>query len=211
LGLTVGVRQEHWRAYDGFNYSLAPALSVQQPELSADSTSPKAVLAWTPNADWRVTASIGQAYRFPTVSELYQAVTVGTQLQTPNPNLDPEKALSTELSVERAWSKGRVRLSVFTEDIEDALISQTAAVTPGSTTLVAFVQNVDKVRARGVEAAAEARDVIVRGLDLNGSVTWVDAETREDAAFPAAVGKRTPPGPRACAGRPSPPGAPPIA
>ena len=29
-----------------------------------------------------------------------------------------------------------MRLSVFTEDIEDALISQTAAVTPGSTTLV---------------------------------------------------------------------------
>ena len=192
LGLTVGVRQEHWRAYDGFNYSLAPALSVRQPSLSADRTSPKAVLAWTPDADWRVTASIGQAYRFPTVSELYQAVTVGTQLQTPNPSLDPEKALSNELSVERAWRQGRVRLSVFTEDIEDALISQTAAVTPGSTTLVAFVQNVDKVRARGVEAAAEAHDVIVRGLDLNGSVTWVDAETREDTAFPAAAGKRTP-------------------
>jgi iron complex outermembrane receptor protein len=196
LGLTLGVRQEHWRAFDGLNYSLTPVLSIRQPKLSADRTSPKAVLAWTPGADWRVTASIGRAYRFPTVSELYQAVTVGPLLQTPNPDLDPEKALSTELSVERAWSRGRVRLSVFTEDIEDALISQTGAVTPGSTTPVSFVQNIDKVRSRGAEAVAEAHDVLFKGFDLSGSVTWVDSEIRKDAANAAAVGKRTPQVPR---------------
>jgi iron complex outermembrane receptor protein len=194
LGLTLGVRQEHWRAFDGLNYSLAPSLSVRQPRLSADRTSPKAVLAWRPDADWRVTASIGQAYRFPTVSELYQAVTVGQELRTPNPDLNPEKALSTELSAERSWSRGRVRLSLFTEDIDDALISQSAAIGPGQ--FVSFVQNVDKVRSRGVEAAAEARDVLFAGLDLSGSVTWVDSEIREDAANPAAVGKRTPQLPR---------------
>jgi len=194
LGLTLGVRQEHWRAFDGLNYSLAPALSVRQPKLSADRTSPKAVLAWTPAADWRVTASVGQAYRFPTVSELYQAVTVGQELRTPNPDLDPEKALSTELSAERSWSRGRVRLSVFTEDIEDALISQNAAIAPGQ--FVSFVQNVDKVRSRGVEAAAEAHDVLFKGFDLSGSVTWVDSEIRKDAANAAAVGKRTPQVPR---------------
>ena len=194
LGLTVGVRQEHWRAFDGLNYSLAPALSVRQPKLSADRTSPKAVLAWTPDADWRVTASIGRAYRFPTVSELYQAVTVGQELRTPSPDLDPEKALSTELSAERSWSRGRVRLSLFAEDIEDALISQNAAIAPGQ--FVSFVQNVDKVRSRGAEAAAEAHDVLFKGLDLSGSVTWVDSEVRRDVANPAAVGKRTPQVPR---------------
>jgi iron complex outermembrane receptor protein len=194
LGLTLGVRQEHWRAFDGLNYSLAPALSVRQPKLSADRTSPKAVLAWTPDADWRVTASVGRAYRFPTVSELYQAVTVGQELRTPNPDLDPEKALSSEVSAERSWSRGRVRLSVFTEDVEDALISQNAAIAPGQ--FVSFVQNVGKVRSRGAEAAAEAHDVLFKGLDLSGSVTWVDSEIREDAANPAAVGKRTPQVPR---------------
>jgi len=196
VGLTLGVRQERWRAFDGLNYSLAPALNVAQPKLSADRTSPKAVLAWTPDAKWKLSASVGRAYRFPTVGELYQAVTVGQELKTPNPDLAPEKALSTELSVERAWRQGRLRLSVFTEDIEDALISQTAPLTPGSTTFVAFVQNVDKVRSRGVEAAGEAHDVLFQGLDLSGSVTYVDSETRHDAAFPAAVGKRTPQVPR---------------
>ena len=88
LSLTLGLRQERWRASDGLNFSLAPALSVRQPELSADGTSPKAVVAWAPDADWRVTASVGRAYRFPTVSELYQAMTVGPDLKSPSPDLD---------------------------------------------------------------------------------------------------------------------------
>jgi iron complex outermembrane receptor protein len=87
-----------------------------------------------------------------------------------------------------------VRLSLFTEDIEDALISQNAAIAPGQ--FVSFVQNVDRVRSRGAEAAAEAHDVLFRGLDLSGSVTWVDSEIRKDAANPAAVGQRTPQLPR---------------
>jgi iron complex outermembrane receptor protein len=196
LSLTLGVRQEHWRAFDGLNYSLSPALNVRQPALSADRASPKAVLAWTPTARWRLSAAIGRAYRFPTVSELYQAVTVGTQLQTPNPNLRPERALSTELSAERTWTHARLRISGFTEDISGALNSQTAFLSPASTTLVSFVQNVDKVRSRGVEAVGEAEDVGFEGLDISVSATYVDSITSRDTAFPAAVGKRTPQVPR---------------
>jgi iron complex outermembrane receptor protein len=54
-----------------------------------------------------------------------------------------------------------------------------------------FVQNVDKVRSRGAEIVAQQDDVLIRGLSLSGSVTYVDSETQRDAAFPAAVGKQT--------------------
>jgi iron complex outermembrane receptor protein len=196
LRLTLGVRQERWRAFDGFNYSLSPALAVVQPSLSADRTSPKAVLAWSPNADWRLTASAGEAFRFPTVGELYQAVAVGATLQSPNPRLAPERAVSTELSVERSWRKTTLRLSAFSEDISDALIAQTAPITPGSATLVSFVQNIDRVRSRGLEAVAEAHDVVIDGLDLSASATWVTSTIARDPTFPAAEGKRTPQIPR---------------
>jgi iron complex outermembrane receptor protein len=196
LSLTVGVRQEHWRAFNGLNYSLTPAQSVQQPKLSADRTSPKAVLAWTPNVDWRVTASAGEAYRFPTVSELYQTVTTGLPgtLFVPNPNLAPERAISTELSVQRSWRHASLRLSAFTEDVTNALISQSGTDPQGAA--VTFVQNVDKVRSRGVEAVAEAHDVLIEGLDLSASATYVDSITARDAANAAAVGKQTPQLPR---------------
>ena len=189
LGLTLGLRQEHWRAFDGSNFSLTPALSVRQPELSADRASPKAVLSWTPSSDWQATASLGRAYRFPTVSELYQSVMVGALQATPNPNLKPEAALSSELSVKRSFRRGSLRVSAFTEAIRNALISQTAPIAGGS---ASFVQNVDKVRSRGLEAVAEAHDVGVEGLDLQASATYVDAKTLKDAAFPAAIGKRAP-------------------
>jgi len=196
LALTIGVRQEAWRAFDGFNFSLSPALLARQPRLSAERTSPKAVLAWTPDSNWRVTASLGEAYRFPTVSELYQSVTVGQSLQVPNPDLLPERALSSDLSVERTWRGARLRLSAFTEDISHALISQATTFPAGATTTATFVQNVDKVRSRGLEAAGEAHDVFIRGLDVQASATWVDSTTAHDAGLPAAVGKRTPQLPR---------------
>lgn len=113
-------------------------------------------------------------------------------LTVPNPNLRPENAVSTEWSLERHFEDGNIRLSIFTEDIEDALISQSAPLLPGSTTLFNYVQNVDKVESRGVEVVAAKDDVLIHGLSLSGSLTYVDSKTAEDAAFPAAVGKRTP-------------------
>jgi iron complex outermembrane receptor protein len=196
LRLTLGVRQEHWRAFDGFNFSQAPALAVSQPNLSADRTSPKAVLAWSPAPAWRVTASVGEAYRFPTVSELYQSVSTPNGLAVPNPFLAPERAISTELSAERSWPQGRLRISAFSEDVSDALISQTAPLAAGAPMLASFVQNIDKVRSRGIELAGEARDVVFPGLDLSASATWVTSTIARDPAFPAAQGKRTPQVPR---------------
>jgi iron complex outermembrane receptor protein len=194
VDLTLGARWEQWRAYDGLNYSLAPALSIRQPKLEASRWSPKAALTWRPDDDWTLSARAGLAYRFPTVGELYQAVTTGTTLSVPNPDLAPEKAVSTELSAQRMFSRGSLRASVFTEDVTDALISQTGAL-PGFAQPVTFVQNVGRVASRGVELVGEARDVGVTGLDLSGSVTFLDAKIRRNAGFPAAVGKRLPQAP----------------
>jgi iron complex outermembrane receptor protein len=196
---TVGGRFENWQAFDGENYSQSPALDVSQPKLSGSYFSPKASLAWQPGRQWTFTASYGRAYRMPTVMELYQAVTTGTVLSVPNPNLNPERADSYELSAEYAMTGGRVRLSLFEEDVADALISQSTPLPPGSTstapisgTLFNFVQNVDRVRSRGIEAVVDRNDVLFEGLQLSGSLTFVDSRIVADAAFPKATGKRTP-------------------
>ena len=190
MKLTLGGRYEHWRAYDGLNFSASPALNAAQPEIGHDAFSPKAVLAYSPRADWTFKASVGLAYRFPTVTELYQSVTVGTQLQTPNPNLKPERSLSSELSAERRWEGGSVRLSLFDERIRDTLLSQTAFLPSGA--FVSFVQNIDRTHATGVELVVEQKDVMIPGLDLSGWATYVDARIDRDPAFPAAVGKALP-------------------
>jgi iron complex outermembrane receptor protein len=196
LKLTLGARLEHWRAYDGLNTSASPVLNQIQPPLAATYISPKASLAWTPVDGWRLTTSYGEAHRFPTVQELYQTVTTGVTLTVPNPNLRPEHARSGELSAERSWAGGRARVSAFGEWVDDALVSQTAPLVPGSTTLFSFVQNIGTTRVLGVEAVAEQDDVLVKGLNLSGSVVYADPTVRRDPAFAAAVGKQIPGVPR---------------
>jgi iron complex outermembrane receptor protein len=194
---TLGGRFENWHAFDGENYSAA--LDVSQPKLSGSYFSPKASLGWRPDPSWSFTASYGRAYRMPTVMELYQAVTTGTVLSVPNPNLNPERADSYEVSAQYAMAESSARLSFFEEDVADALISQSTPLPPGSistaplsNTLFNFVQNVGRVRARGVEAVVDRKDVLFEGLELSGSFTFVNSRIVEDAAFPAAIGKRTP-------------------
>lgn len=194
LTLTLGGRYEWWRAFDGVNFSQSPAIGpVAQPVLTSDKFSPKAALAWEVDPQLTARLSFGQAWRFPTVGELYQIVTTPVA-SVPNPNLRPERGRSEELALERHDAHGTLRLSLFNEIVTDALISQTGPLA-GTTLVGTYVQNVDRTRARGVELAAERRDVVPR-VDLSGSVTYADATTRQDSAFPAAVGKLLPSVPR---------------
>ncbi|CAN5236599.1 TonB-dependent receptor [soil metagenome] len=193
LTLTVGGRQEWWRASNGYNL-IASGAAVTQPVRTKAAFSPKASLEWRPADEWSARLLFGQAWRFPTVGELYQATSVGVLLTNPNPNLRPERARSAELAIERKSAAGFVRLSLFNEVIDDALISQTGTVA-GTGATATFVQNVDRTRARGVEFAVDRRD-LVSGVDVQGSVTYADAQTSKNAGFPASAGKLLPSVPR---------------
>ncbi len=192
LKASLGMRYEDWRAYAGNNFSASPALNVSQPRISASTLSPKVTLAWQISDAWKMTGSWGVAYRMPTVTELYQAVTTGAVLTVPNPNLKPERASSYELAAERRTSNGLLRLSVFEEDITSALLSQSAPLLPGSNILFSFVQNVDRTQVRGVEFVIDQYDVLFPGLELMTSVTAADGRIRQDNGFAAAVGKFLP-------------------
>ncbi len=186
--LTLGGRYEWWRAYGGFNTTLSTTVNstIVQGERRFDGFSPKASLEWKGGDGFSVRLSAGQAYRTPTVGELYQTTAVGTLLTNPNPGLLPERARSMELSVTKQDTRGIWRVSLFDEVIDNALISQLNAVT--NTT---FVQNVDRTRARGIELVLDRRD-LMPGLDLSASLTYADAIISKDTVFPAAVGKVLP-------------------
>jgi iron complex outermembrane receptor protein len=200
LKASVGGRYEDWRAYAGSNYSASPALNVSQPRIAASVFSPKASLAWQISDPWSLTGSWGQAYRMPTVTELYQAITTGPTLSVPNPNLRPERANSYELAAQHKTDSGLLRLSFFQEDIANALLSQSAPLVAGSSTLFSYVQNVDRTRVRGFELVGDQYDAFIPGLELMGSLTFADGRVVRDSAFAAAVNKYIPQLPRWRAG-----------
>jgi iron complex outermembrane receptor protein len=210
LKLTLGGRLETWQALNGFNVNttansatgaITSTAALNQPGLNSTNFSPKASLSYDPNKEWNITANFGEAYRYPTVTELYQNITVGGVATFANPNLTPEQDINGEVNIERKWNDGRVRLTLFEERVNNAIISQTTDVTnpvTGAQTPTTTIGNVQAIRLQGVELSGEKDNVAVSGLKLFASVTYVDSRILSDPTFVStiggttAVGKRVP-------------------
>ena len=179
----LGARLEHWRAFNG------AINGVRLGERSETAVSPKAAVSFqaSPQLTWK--ASLGRAVRMPTVSELYQGSISANVVVNNDPNLRAEKSWTAELSAEHDLGFGLWRTTLFAERTVDALYSQTnVTVTPNVTN----IQNIDAVRTLGLEAALQANDMLLKGLDLTASLTYADSSIRRNDKFPASVGKRQP-------------------
>jgi len=190
---TLGGRVESWHAYDGLNQGIANGVlkSLNQAERNELEFSPKAKLTWKPLDRVQTGLSIGQAYRFATVTELFQTATttVGgiTNFVNGNPNLKPEEALSSELSGEYFLDQGKLRLSLFQERVKDAIFSQQTVLSTGA--ISSTPSNVGEIQTYGIEFAGEASDVGIQGIDLSGNATWTDSRITENSASDAAAAR----------------------
>jgi iron complex outermembrane receptor protein len=150
-------------------------------------------------SQWMLSASVAKAYRFATAAELYQLVTTGSTFTSPDPNLQPDNVLASELRAERSFGWGKAQLALFSDNTHDAIISQFKPLVPGSNTYYSYISNVEHVRSRGVELVFSENDVLVSGLQVTGSGTWLNARTLEmsgkasaTASPDAEIGKQLP-------------------
>jgi len=198
--LVAGGRAESWKASNGSNY--AAGANVTYRDSSVDAFSPKVSLSYQASDDWALRGSFGRGTRFPTVGELFKNVGItivggGTPTaaqiaafpvpyntaKTNNPNLKPESADSWEFTAERFLENGLWRTSLFGEEKRDALISQSDIATlPGFS--ISSVQNIDKTRTYGVETSLQTKDMLIRGLDLSGSVAYIHSRIAKNTANP---------------------------
>ncbi|MDI1362798.1 TonB-dependent receptor [Methylotenera sp.] len=201
--LTFGGRAEHWEANDGQNKITIGGIlnTANYKDVSVNKFSPKVSLSFEPQPEWGFRASFGQAFRFPTVGELFQPLQNGavSYFVQSNPNLKPEEVIAGEFSAERRFDNGLLRASLFSENKFDALITQFLAVgsaipyDTGTCTRSAgcsYTQNVEHIRTRGLELATQWQDVLVQGLDLLGSATFTDAEVLRNDNAPSTVGNK---------------------
>lgn len=193
--LVAGGRWERWQAFDGSNYDASNSgpnpKNLVYGDRSDSAFSPKAMLSFQASDDWLLRGAVGKAYRFPTVSEMFQTYTGANSIKTNDPNLRPERVLSGELAAERALAGGLWRTSLFWEDKRDALISQTDTVTAAPSTITS-IQNVDKIVSKGIEMAVQVSDLWIRGFDFAGSITYTDSIIHRNDRNPAVVGRDQP-------------------
>lgn len=181
----IGGRWENWRAFDGAVANANSTLPFG--ERQDHFFSPKLSLNFEPTPTWNLRASLAKAYRMPSVSELYQGSIANNSIVNNDPNLKPEQATSAEFTAEHDFGSGLVRATLFQETVRDALYAQTDV-----NTNITNIQNVDRIRTRGIEIAVQASDVGVRGLDLAGSLTYADSLILANGRNPASVGKQQP-------------------
>ena len=184
----LGARVENWSASNGVT-TFAPgnAANALYPSRSEDFVSPKAALSFQWTNDTVLKASTGRAVRMPTVSELYGATSTTNSQYINDPNLKPEKSWTTELTAEKDLGNGAVRVTFFTEDTRDSLYSQTT-LDPIANRNISRVQNIGRIKTNGLEVAYSGFDVVKKGLDLSGSVTYADSLIKENNGFVAVAG-----------------------
>jgi outer membrane receptor protein involved in Fe transport len=214
LHLTLGARLDDWRESDGHRRETDRASgAVLRDDHYANRDgvefSPSAGLVWTPGAQWRVRLAGQQAFRRPTLNELYRPFRVGNVITEANADLKTERVTSGEFGIE--WFKQaptdfhgfrgpdiiKVGATFFSNALRDAVGNVTIARGPGTFPIVGFVPaggtgrqrlNLDRMRVQGVELSAEWRPS--RWMTFNAAYLYDDAIVQRAGAAPALVGKR---------------------
>jgi len=199
LVFTLGARFESWRAFDG---GLARIGTNGQPVTnryavrSDTAFDPKFSVEWH-GGQTSVQLSLAEATRFPTVGELFQGSLDGDGVFNPNsfdPNLRPERSRDANLVVAHDFGAVKLTGSAFWQRVNDTIFAFVGFNQNGITT--STFKNIDLTRQVGLELIAEARDVGVRGLDIDANVAWIDSKTVRNASAPAAEGVQFPRIPR---------------
>ena len=146
-------------------------------------TSPRAALIWQATPRLSLKAMTGSAYRFPNAYERFYHD--GNVTQSANPDLDPEQIRSRELAASYSIGQGgSISVSLYDNKIRD-LIDQVTDANGVST-----YTNIDKVRAQGIELAAENR--WMTGYRMRGSIAWQQSRLEDDSTLadsPKLMGK----------------------
>ena len=178
----LGLRAEQWEANDG-RTDFSGTRAINHDTRRGVWYSPKGALSWQWLDDTVLKASVGRAVRMPTVNELYGATSTASARFINDPNLRPERSRTTELTAEKDMGQVRTRLTWFTEQTHDAIYSQSVTDSAQPGVNISRVQNVDHIATSGLELAASSEDVLLKGLQLQGSVTYADSKIKSNRGF----------------------------
>lgn len=189
VDVTLGLRYEDWQASDGLR--TLGRTSIAYPERSEQKWSPKATLTWRTTTALTLQARAAKAYRFPTVTELFQSRTTGGFLVQSDPNLKPEDATTFDVSLTRrfnvAGGRARASVAVFSEDVSDTIFNQYNVFQQAT-----FNTSIGRVLTQGLELNLAAFSMFAQRFDLDANLVYQHSEIRDNLNNPATVGNDFP-------------------
>ena len=180
LTLYLGARYDYWTVDDGA--SGVPGSLTTYESNTESHFSPKAAVVWKALPDTTVKASVGNAFRAPTLYELYRSWQSGATNYVSNPDLKPETVWAYELGMDQFFfdKKTHLALAGFWNDIDDMIAYRTSGNDRIRT-------NVGKTRTYGIELEAEQK--ITSWLALWGNFTYTHARIEENSSDRSSEGK----------------------
>ncbi len=144
---------------------------------SADLTGQLGIVV-APSADWRIAARVAQGFRAPNLYDLTRTGPVPGGIALPNPNAEPERSISGEVSLRFAGRQLAFDVTAYTTRITD-FIDRVPGTFRGDTLFggerVFVGANVGSAHIRGIEAEAARSLGPVR---VRGSVTLTRGDQR---------------------------------
>lgn len=177
----LGGRFDTWEVTDGA--SGVPGAETRYESTDDSHFSPKIAAVWKAFENTTVRASVGHAFRPPTLYELYRTWTSwGTTYQS-NPELKPEKVWAYEIGVTRYFFNRKTRLALtgYRNDTEDLIYYQVNGATRKR-------MNAGEARTYGLEFEASQRLTDI--FTIWGNYTFTNAKIIENPTDPASEGKR---------------------
>ena len=181
----LGVRGDYWTTQDGYANQVGAVGYPQSYNSRSDTgVSPKLSFVYKPFDLTTVRTSVGNAFRPPTVYELYRTwtSTTGTTYNS-NPALTPETVTTWDFSVEQGlWKGAKVKGTYFENYFKDLIYLRTV-----SPTQQAYI-NAGKAETKGVVLEAEQK---IYGFRLFANTTLLtESKIVSNSASPASVGKK---------------------
>jgi outer membrane receptor protein involved in Fe transport len=165
---SASARLDVWSLTDGYRRETdrTNGASVRDDSFadrSGTEFSPRLGLVWKMSDQWRLQTAAYQAFRVPTLNELYRPFRVGSTITEANPDLKVESLRGAEIGANWTGAKGSFRVTAFSNDLDDAVANVTLGAGPGIVPGVGFVpagglgrrrENLDRVRVQGLEISA---------------------------------------------------------
>jgi len=191
LHVVGGGRYEYWQTYDGETDDSLPSVAPTYfPDRSENSLTGKIGATYGLPKDWTIRASIGNAFRNPTVYELYGSFSYYGMTFAASPHLNAERDHSFEFGVHKRFgSRAEFDADYFQNNISDLIyLEADLSVDPTGNYFVHV--NAAQGRTRGVES--DLRVHPLPWMTLRANYTYTDAIITDNPAEPYSVGKHVP-------------------
>lgn len=199
LQITGALRFDYWQNGDAFraDRTVATGLitSTPFPDKTDTAVSPKFAILYRATDTLSLRAAAYQAFRAPTLNELYRQFRVQNVVTLANSDLGPERLTGGEVGVDYGLGdQWLAKLTGFWHELKDPISNVTlsaplpADCPPG--TVCRQRQNLGRTRSRGVEAELHYRPA--SAWDLSVSYLYNDSEVLKFPADPSLEGKRVP-------------------